>query len=66
MPVENSLYMAEAYSAAHVNCEMHIFPHGPHGVALGNIVTWCGNSDYLDDAIAGWVDSSMLWMARVK
>ena len=34
VPVENSLMLAQALSAAGVPYEMHIYPDGPHGVGL--------------------------------
>jgi acetyl esterase/lipase len=34
VPVQNSLMFYEALRAAHVDAEMHIFEHGPHGVGL--------------------------------
>lgn len=39
MPVENTLLMAMALHKADVPAEVHVFPHGGHGVALGNQVT---------------------------
>lgn len=65
VPVENSLLLGMAYSAAGAMCELHIYPHGPHGVALANRVTWCGNPGYDDPAIARWVADSRVWMARI-
>ena len=65
VPVENSLLMAEAYSRAHVPCELHIYPHGPHGLALANTLTWGGNPDMLCPAAARWVDDSVAWMRTV-
>ena len=35
VPVENSLLLAMALHAAGAPAELHVFPHGPHGSALG-------------------------------
>lgn len=66
VPVENALLMAGAYSAAHIPYEMHIYPHGPHGLALANKVTWSGNPDMLSPAAARWVSDSVVWMRTIK
>jgi len=34
VPVENSLAFAQALHEAHVPVELHVYPHGPHGVGL--------------------------------
>lgn len=39
MPVENTLLMAMALHKAGVPAEVHVFPRGGHGAALGNQVT---------------------------
>ena len=62
VPLENALILGLAYKEAGVPFEMHIYPHGPHGMALANKVTWIGNPDYNNAAIARWVADSALWM----
>ena len=66
VPVENALYMAEALSAKKVPFEMHIYPRGPHGVALGNWLTSRGNPGYDDAQVERWVDDSVYWMKNLK
>lgn len=55
VPVENSLRLAEAYAAAGVGHELHIFADGPHGLGLGwhrpNIRPW---TDLLLNWLADW------------
>ena len=65
VPVENALLMAQAYAAARVPFEMHIYPRGPHGIALANKVTWCGAHDMVSPAAARWVEDSVIWMKTV-
>ena len=62
VPLDNALKLGLAYKNAEIPFEMHIYPHGPHGMALANKVTWCGNPDYVNAAIAGWVADSVVWM----
>ena len=46
VPVENSLLMASALSAAGVPFELHVYPHGAHGLGLApgdpHVATWAG------------------------
>ncbi len=65
VPVENSLYAAEAFAASKVPFEMHIYPHGPHGVALGDWQTARGMAGYDNPAIARWVEDAVRWMKGV-
>ncbi len=59
--VKNSLALADALATKGIEFEMHIFPDGPHGVALGNEITKCGNEKWCNSAIATWVDSAAVW-----
>ena len=58
-------HMAESLSAKKVPFEMHIYPRGPHGVALGNWLTSRGNPGYDDAAVERWVDDSVYWMKHL-
>lgn len=66
VPVENTLLMASALSAAKVPFEVHIYPSAPHGCALGNQVTAAEMKEWNDPAIGQWVQHSILWMNRIK
>ncbi len=57
VPVENSLKMAAALSAAKVPFEMHIFPEGNHGLSVCNIEV---NSQYIYNA--RWMEWSIKWL----
>ncbi len=59
--VNNSLDCARAYAAAGVPFELHIYPHGPHGIALANGLTALGNPDYINEDVAKWVDLAVRW-----
>lgn len=65
VPVENALLTAEAYAAAGVTYELHIYPRGIHGVALADKTTWRGVAEWVDPAAATWVDSALRWMERI-
>lgn len=57
VPVENSLYLATAMAKHKVNCELHVFPHGNHGVALANGVV----GPYNEEA-KQWPELAMHWV----
>lgn len=62
--VGNTLVMAQACADAGVPFEVHIYPEGPHGMALANAVTDLGQDEMNDAAFAQWVSHAALWAAR--
>lgn len=66
VPVENALLMAQALSRAKVPYELHIYPHAPHGIALGTAWTSNGYAVHENPAIAQWVDHAWYWMNHLK
>ncbi len=65
VPVENALYTACALSKQKVPFEMHIYPKGPHGIALGNWLTSRGNPGYEDETAERWVTDAVHWMKGI-
>lgn len=65
VPVENALYTAEALSKQKIPFELHIYPHGLHGMALGDWQTSRGNQAWEDDAVAKWIDDAVYWMKGI-
>ena len=63
--VRNTLDLARAYSDAGVKYELHIYPTGPHGMALANSVTDMGNAKFNDPLIAEWVRMAAAWAERL-
>ena len=59
--VKNSLSIAEAYTNAEIPYEMHIYPDAPHGIALANEITECGNPKWNNAAMAKWVEMAAYW-----
>lgn len=59
--IRNTLCMATALSVAGVPFEAHIYPHGPHGMALATDAT-APKPMWKDDRVAGWVDLAYSWM----
>jgi len=52
VPVQNSLAFAEALAAEGVPFELHIYPHGPHGLGLSAA----------DPHVATWMSLSVEWL----
>ena len=65
VPVQNALLMASALAAHDIPFALHIYPDGPHGMALGTEETRSRNPAYLDPCAARWVDDAVLWTRRV-
>lgn len=63
--VRNSICLADAYAKNKVPFELHIYPEAPHGVALGNKITECGNEKWVDASIAKWVDNAVYWADKL-
>lgn len=65
VPVEkNALVMADALTKAKIPYELHIYPFGPHGMALANSDTSNAYPPLEDQAYARWVDDSITFFAR--
>ena len=62
--VKNSLALVNAYAEAGLTFELHIYPDGPHGMALGNRITECGNAKWVDNCFAGWVENAVKWAEK--
>lgn len=55
VPVENSLFFAQALSKNKVNFEMHIFRHGRHGLGLAQE----------QPEVAAWTDLCATWLGKI-
>lgn len=64
VPVKNSFVMAQALSENNIPFELHIFENAPHGMALGNEITECGNELFNQPSLASWVASAAEWTKR--
>lgn len=64
VPVKNALAMTEALANNGILVELHIYPKGPHGMALANSDTNMKRDDLTDSAYARWVDDVIVWSKR--
>ncbi|MDO4268296.1 MAG: alpha/beta hydrolase [Eubacteriales bacterium] len=62
VPVENSLLLASALKQNGVNFEMHIYPSGIHGVALGTEETAGIDHRALEPCCQSWISLVQSWL----
>ena len=61
VPVENALLMAAALREKDIPFELHVFPHGQHGLSLANENVY-GRWDHDCDEVQSWIDMAVRWM----
>ena len=61
VPVDNTIMFAQALRDHGVNCEYHMFPHGPHGLALASAET-AANEDQIVPAVQQWAGLFKTWV----
>ena len=61
VPVYNSLYLASAYADAGVPFELHVFPHGVHGLSLANEQTCSGKDTFIVPHLQCWMELAIRW-----
>lgn len=66
VPVIGSLRLAEAYYNIKRHVSLHVYPYGPHGIALANEETSLGNQAWIQPLAEGWVMDSVKWMKSLK
>lgn len=60
-----ALGIANAYTQAGVDYELHLFQFGPHGLSLGTAETADGSSRCIDERFAQWHDMSVSWLRKI-
>lgn len=67
VPVENTLFFAEALQRAGIPMEVHIFPHGPHGLSLANEETQVKETGFgIQKHCQDWLKLSEAWMKELE
>lgn len=67
VPVENTLMMAQALRQQGIEFELHVYPKGPHGLAICSETT-ADVKEHLHpcaDYVASWVDHCIRWIREV-
>ena len=62
--VKNALVLANAYADAGKMFELHIYPNGPHGMALGNAITANNEVAWIDECFANWIENAVKWAEK--
>lgn len=62
VPVQNSLLLAEAMTEKNISYELHIYPKGPHGMALADEETEAGNPNMNSDHVRSWIPLAINWI----
>lgn len=66
VPVENSLLFSKSLSKYEIPYELHIFPHGVHGLANCNYTTAAPDADCLHNPqCETWVQLSINWLKNL-
>lgn len=65
VPVENTLSYVKSLKRVGVNCEMHIFAHGTHGMSLANEETAPKDSEQRSQAVAVWPKLFENWLKEI-
>ena len=65
VPPIGSLRLAEAYIDAGVRVELHLYPEGPHGMALCTEMTSLGKSEYMSEEASAWLEASLEFIKSV-
>ena len=65
VPIAGTLKLLESYVKNGVTVTAHIYPKGPHGMALANKVTECGNPGWVSELVEGWVDYAVKFFKTV-
>ena len=60
--VRNVMVLGKAYAEAGVPFEMHVFPKGPHGLAVANGITARGKASLSNPRVAEWVRLANDWV----
>lgn len=64
VPVENSMLLASAMKKAGVSFELHLFPHGNHGLGLGTKETDTKDGTHYQPEVSVWTELFGTWMSK--
>ena len=60
--IKNPLQLIEAYAEKGISFEAHIFPNGPHGMALCDFTTFDGKPELRSEHVGKWKELSIEWI----
>lgn len=62
VPTDGSLALAATYVRHRLPVMLHLYPYGPHGLALADKRTEAGNPAWVQPLAQRWVDDAVLWL----
>lgn len=62
VPVENSLLLISALRKAGIPTEFHMYPIGPHGLALATNLTETNDGRNVQEECASWIGLAEVWL----
>lgn len=62
VPIQNSLLMASALAEKKIPFELHVFPHGVHGLSLCDERTSVGSPALVSPSVGEWLPLSLTWL----
>ena len=62
VPLNGSLLLTQAARDVGVNVTLHVYPYGPHGLALSTKITECGKAAWVQPLAQRWVSDSVDWI----
>ena len=65
VPVENSLFYAQALRENGVPTELHIYPRGGHGISLANEETSTDDAAHIIPECQDWIVKAVDWVKRL-
>jgi len=70
VPLENTLYLANALRSCGVNMELHIFPHGQHGLSLNTPEVYgpgvmTVKPENMKFPVGCWIDMAVRWIREL-
>ena len=65
VPFDGSLRLALAYKDAGIPVELHVYPKGPHGLALANEITAKSSKGLIYPNVQEWIDKAVKWISEI-
>lgn len=62
---KQSLYLANAFAEKKIPLELHIFRNGPHGLSIGNEITYNNWDRWIEKDYQNWFPLSIAWLEKV-
>ncbi len=60
-----TLPLVTKYARLGLNCELHMFQHGPHGYAMADVTSADGSEQMVNAAYSQWHSLSVQWLLKV-